>query len=122
VSGAQKVILYVEDHPPARLLMGAIIADLTSHRLITAEDGDAALRLAKESKPNLYIVDLDLPDTDGQTLAAHLNLTHPASIILVSAYAEAVTREKITERGYEYLAKPLDPDLVAETIRRVLAG
>lgn len=109
-------ILYVEDHPPAQLLMEAIIADLTAHTLFTAANGAEALQLAATHQPDLYILDLDLPDTDGIVLAATLQTRHPAPVILVSAYAEAIDTD-----AHYYLAKPLDPDHVAQIIDRALA-
>ncbi|MBN1284511.1 MAG: response regulator [Anaerolineae bacterium] len=116
-----KTILYVEDHPPARLLMQAIIDELTPHRLVVAGDGSEARRLVEAAPPDLYILDLDLPDIDGLALARALSAQHPAPVILVSAYAEAIHAEDLAGLVHVYLAKPLDPDHVAETIQRTLA-
>ncbi len=116
-----KKILYVEDHPPAQYLMKAIVGDLTPHDVLVAGTGAEALELARLHQPSLYILDLDLPDTDGLTLASDLYALHPAPIILVSAYAEAVDAANIPAHVCFYLAKPLDPDHVAQTIQRALA-
>ncbi len=115
-------ILYVEDHPPARLLMQAIIADLTDHALLLAESGSAAREIAAQSAPDLYILDLDLPDGDGVQLARALQAIHAAPVILVSAYAEAVDADALGDVIHTYLAKPLEPDDVARTVQRTLAG
>lgn len=114
-------ILYVEDHPPARLLMQAIIADLTEYELLLAEDGAAALAIARQHAPALYILDIDLPDMDGMALARALQAIHPAPVIFVSAYAESITQESFSDLNYTYLAKPLDPDHVAAVIQRTLS-
>ncbi len=111
-----KTILYVEDHPSAQFLMQAIIDELTGHRLRVAKDGAAAQHILSEETPDLYIIDLDLPDTEGQMLAHTLVSRHPAPVIFVSAYAEAADLGQHT-----YLPKPLDPDHVAEVIQRTLA-
>lgn len=111
-------ILYAEDHPPARLLMQAIVDEMTDHTLLLAESGREALQLARANSPDLYILDLDLPDGDGLTLAGTLSEVHIAPVILVSAYAEAVETDSL---AFIYLAKPLDPDHVARTIHRTLA-
>lgn len=118
----QKTILYVEDHPPARFLMSAIVSDLTPHRLITVGNGSEARTAAEKEHPDLYVLDLDLPDTDGAALAAVLTAIHPAPVILVSAYAESIQRERFPAVVTDYLAKPLDPDHVAETFKRALGG
>lgn len=112
-------ILYIEDHPPAQLLMQAIISDLTNHKLSCANSGEEAQQITAHQSFDLYIIDLDLPDTDGITLAQQLNRVHTVPVILVSAYAEAIKPENLS---YVYLAKPLDPDDVAATIQRALAG
>ncbi|MBX3062659.1 MAG: response regulator [Anaerolineae bacterium] len=114
-------ILYVEDHPPAQLLMRAIIAEMPDATLLIAGSGMEARRLANEHHPALYIVDLDLPDGDGVSLAADLRKLHAAPALLVSAYAEAVSEQNLTSNITAYLAKPLDPDDVETAIRRALA-
>lgn len=115
-----KTILYVEDHPPARMLMQAIIEDLTDHILIEAEDGAQAQALTAQHHPDLYILDMDLPDTDGMSLSQQLTQMHPAPVILVSAYAEAIKTSELQDTIRFYVAKPLDPDHVANTIQRAL--
>jgi two-component system, OmpR family, response regulator len=114
-------VLYVEDHPPAQLLMRAIIADLTTHRLIVAGTGAEARTFAETDTPDIYIVDLDLPDGDGLTLASALKTIHAAPVLLVSAYGESVNVATLQTVIHAYLAKPLDPIHVAETIQRTLA-
>ncbi len=111
-------ILYVEDHPPAQLLMQAIISDLTSHDLVVASTGKIALEQTRAQPFDLYIVDLDLPDIDGIALAQQLCGLRAAPVIIVSAYAENIQPAPT----YYYLAKPLDPEYLAETIQRALAG
>jgi CheY-like chemotaxis protein len=110
-------ILYVEDHIPAQLLMNAIINEMSDYQLRLASSGQEACQITAQHPPDLYILDLDLPDTDGLSLAKELLKIHTAPVILVSAYAEAAT---IDESITFYLAKPLDPDHVATTIRRAL--
>jgi CheY-like chemotaxis protein len=112
-------LLYIEDHPPAQLLMQAIISELTAHDRICAQTGEEALQMVTRNLFDLYIVDLDLPDTDGLSLAKALTGIHPVPVILVSAYAEAIKSEGLS---YSYLAKPLDPNDVAEIIQWTLAG
>lgn len=113
-------ILYVEDHSPAQMLMEAIIDELTDFELLLANDGKQAQALLSEHRPALYILDMDLPDTNGMELGEALNAIHPAPVILVSAYAEAIKTGTLTDTIHYYLGKPLDPDNVVETIRRAL--
>lgn len=112
-------LLYVEDHPPAQLLMQAIISELTTHQLMCAGTGEAACHIAAHNPIDLYILDFDLPDTDGLTLAQALYVFRPAPVVLVSAYADVIKTETL---AHHYLAKPLDPENVAQIIQRALAG
>jgi CheY-like chemotaxis protein len=114
-------LLCVEDHPPAQMLMQAIIRELTAHSLHVASSGAEARNMARSLAPDLYIVDLDLPDTDGLSLAQALKAIHAAPVLLVSAFAEAVKDPQIATVVYAYLPKPLDPTYVAETVERALA-
>lgn len=114
-------ILYVEDHPPAQMLMEAIIADLTAHELLLAGTGASAEQITRETPPDLYILDMDLPDTDGIKLAKQLTSINSAPVILVSAYAEAITDDTLSGLTCYYIPKPLDPTHVAETVQRALA-
>ncbi len=115
------VVLYVEDHPPAQMLMQAIVGEMTGHQLAVAGSGEEARGLAASLAPDLYIIDLDLPDGDGISLARTLAAIHGAPVLLVSAYAETVKESTIKALAYAYLAKPLDPTDVARTIERALA-
>ena len=115
------VILYVEDHRPAQLLMQAIIGEMTAHQLALADSGAGAIAAVPSLHPDLYIIDLDLPDTDGIALAQSLKALHPAPVLLVSAYAESIKESTIKTVALAYLAKPLDPTDVARVIERSLA-
>jgi len=110
------LILYVEDHPPARLLMNAIVQEMTDYEIISVGSAAEAHHLINTHTPDLYILDLDLPDGDGVSLAQELQQRHHAPVLLVSAYAEAVD----ATANYEYLPKPLDPDDVETILRRTL--
>jgi CheY-like chemotaxis protein len=114
-------VLYVEDHPPAQMLMQAIIGEMTAHQLSVAGSGAEAQAVAATFAPDLYIVDVDLPDTDGITLTSNLIAIHAAPVLLVSAYAESIKEPATSSPIYAYLAKPLDPTDVARTIERALA-
>ena len=115
------VVLYVEDHPPARMLMQAIVGEMTPHQLTVAGSGEEARAMVAKFAPDLYIIDIDLPDTDGITLADTLTALHAAPVLLVSAYAESIKEPATKSPIAAYLAKPLDPTDVARIIQRTLA-
>jgi CheY-like chemotaxis protein len=116
------LILYVEDHPPAQLLMTAIIGELTAHQVVCFGNAETALGyLGLGHQPQLYIVDMDLPDSDGIGLIYRLRAAHLVPAILVSAYAEAINIAAHHAHISHYLAKPLDPTHVATIIERAIA-
>src|SRR5690242_18252846 len=100
------VVLYVEDHPPAQMLMQAIVGEMTAHQLAVAGSGEEARAVVVKTPPDLYIIDIDLPDTDGITLANALTALHSAPVLLVSAYAEAIKEPATKSPIAAYLAKP----------------
>src|SRR5438105_5722557 len=114
-------VLYVEDHPPAQMLMQAIVGEMTPHQLQVASSGAEARAMAEKLSPDLYIVDMDLPDGDGVSLAQTLTAIHRAPVLLVSAYAPAIKESTIRAVIYAYLAKHLDPSDVASTIELAVA-
>ncbi|MBK8021333.1 MAG: response regulator [Chloroflexi bacterium] len=114
------LILYVEDHPPARSLMQAIVQDLTSDRLIAVGTCAEARQAAVRELPDLYVIDLDLPDGDGFALARELKKLHDAPAIITSAY-DPSSVEPARDLEYLYLRKPLDPDDVARILQRTAA-
>ena len=63
-----KTILYIEDNAANRLLIDRVIGD--KYNLLFAEDGETGLSMAVEHLPELILVDMGLPDVDGQTVGA----------------------------------------------------
>ncbi len=114
-------ILVVDDHPPARFLMEAIIRDLTEYDLIAVGSCADALRVAQQVLPMLYIIDLELPDGDGLSLGKALTAVHDAPVIIMSAYADAVVEQVAAAAVFAFLKKPMIPDDVARTIERAIA-
>lgn len=101
------------------------IVDLVRHHLekeglqvLEAKDGDTALRLARERKPDLLILDLMLPGIDGLEICRLLRrdpATAQLAIIMLTAKAEEVDRIVGLEMGADdYIVKPFSPrELVA---------
>lgn len=109
----KSTILYVEDNLPNTELVEHI---LTNHRpgvhLITTTRGRQAVTLAKEHKPAMILLDLDLPDIQGIEVLSQLQAdpaTQPVPVIVVSADAMPFQIEKLLKAGAKgYVTKPLD--------------
>jgi CheY-like chemotaxis protein len=121
-SDRRPVVLYVEDHPVNAVLMEALFERRPGLRLVIAETGQAALRVAQGLNPQLLLLDLQLPDCHGSELLPLLRQLPGCS----RAPAVAVTANSdfdINGTGFvELWPKPMNLDLVLERLDRLLPG
>ena len=118
-------ILVVEDNA---LNMKLILMTLCpyGYSLVGASDGEEALEMAEREKPDIIIMDIQLPGMDGLEVTRRLRKSHLFShvpIVAVTAYAMKGDEEKILAAGCDaYLAKPINPrqlpGVIAEMLRR----
>jgi CheY-like chemotaxis protein len=93
-------ILVVDDDPAFRELAGRFLADLGLR--VTAQAGTvaAALAVAEEARPDAALVDIDLPDGDGITLAGALTaLPWRPRVVLTSVDPDAAAPEEVRRSG-----------------------
>jgi CheY-like chemotaxis protein len=117
-----KKILIVEDVELNRDLLIQLLEE--DYELLTAEDGEAGLELAEHGQPDLILMDLSLPKIDcweaTRRIKANPTLQH-IPIIALTAHAMVGDEEKARASGCDgYLSKPLDEDLLFETLSRYL--
>ena len=109
----KKVILVVEDNERNRKLVRTILK-FRGFEVVECEDGEPALRLAKQHRPVLVLMDIELPTMDGVAALKTLRADPETSAIPVVAVTASVTpgeRERVTAAGFNgYLSKPLDID------------
>ena len=118
-------ILIVEDNPPNMRLMEMTLR-LKGYELLQATDGEEALNMAIREKPDLIIMDLNLPKVSGLEVTKRLRQMpafNHTPIIAVTAHAMKGDKEKIIEAGCDgYLPKPINtrqlPRVVAEMLRQ----
>jgi len=122
---ARRRILIVDDHPVVREGLVRQInreADLA----VCAEAGNAsqALSAAEQAKPDLVLVDINLPGRSGLELIRDLRAMAPGLPVLVlSMHDESVFAERVLRAGGRgYISKQVGGDKLVEAIRRVLAG
>ena len=93
-------------------------------RVRVAESGREALRMATDSPPDAFVLDLVLPDMDGRTLLADLRqspLTGDSAILILSASDGPIPRAECLAYGADvFLAKPTDPTLLAQALEDLL--
>lgn len=115
------VVLVVEDEPAQREVLAYNIR-AEGFEVITAEAGDEALVLARETPPDLIVLDWMLPNVSGIEICRQLKLgaeTARIPIIMLSARSEEIDRVRGLETGADdYVTKPYS---VAELLARVRA-
>src|ERR1051325_10798712 len=116
MSTATPLILLVEDELPIRrFLRTSLLGE--NYRLAEADTGQQALRVAAQQPPDLVILDLGLPDVDGQEVLRQLREWLQAPIIILSARDQEQQKVTALDHGADdYLTKPFS---TAELLARV---
>lgn len=117
-------ILYVEDNPDNRTLVRRILLS-EDYALLEANNAFEALEVLKTSKPDLILMDINMPDMDGYTLTSRIKgMPGFARVPILALTANVMRgdREKTLEAGCDgYIQKPLDIDQLIKEIERFLA-
>ena len=116
-------ILYVEDNSDNRTLVRRILLS-EDYKLLEATNAHEALELLTTAKPDLILMDINMPDMDGYTLTAKIK-TMPGfervPILALTANVMRGDREKTIEAGCDgYIQKPIDLDQLVKEIERFL--
>ncbi len=105
-------LLYIEDNPVNTLLVRELIGQRPSLRLVCAEDGAAGVEQAQRLRPDLILVDMQLPDMDGHEVLRRLRAMPETAVtpcIALSANAMAEDIERALAAGFsDYWTKPID--------------
>lgn len=113
-------ILIADDSPSARASLAVALARM-GHRPVLAESGLAAIRIYLKHKPDLALIDLDMPDADGYEVARAIRESDPGDWVPI-VFLSGVGDEENLERGIEaggddYLAKPVSQVMLAAKLR-----
>ncbi|MEZ0395983.1 MAG: response regulator [Anaerolineales bacterium] len=112
-------ILIIEDNEN-NLYLSTFILEKHGHRVTPARDGAEGIRLAEELRPDLILLDIQLPGMDGYAVAANLrgrDITAAIPIIAVTSYAMAGDRERILAAGCQgYIEKPINPETFLDQV------
>ena len=119
-----KRILVVEDQPDNRQIICDMLAD-TGYETVEAENGEEALAAIAKARPDLILMDIQLPVMDGYAATRRIK-TDPAlksiPIIAVTSYALSGEEKKAREAGCDdYVPKPYSPRQLLAKIRRYLS-
>ena len=116
----RSTILIVDDFDDTRLLLRTWL-EKKGYRVIEAEDGKAAVSTAENRRPDLIIMDVEMPELDGLSATRQIRglpgFEH-VPIIAVSAYGAHQFREEALTAGCnEYVSTPFEPDELEQLIR-----
>jgi signal transduction histidine kinase/CheY-like chemotaxis protein len=117
-------ILIVEDHALSRQMLKALLG-YSSHRVLEAADGSAALALARSGRPDLIISDIAMPTMDGFEFVSRLRadavLKDTPVIFYTAIFKTPEARRKAEALGRcRVLEKPTDPALILQAVNELL--
>jgi two-component system cell cycle response regulator DivK len=122
---AGKVVLLIEDHPSIRHLI-TVVLERAELRLVYAPDGLSGLEAIDAHEPDLVLLDLRLPDLDGWEILGWIRARRSRiemPVLIVTAYGgDGDELRAIAAGANGYLAKPFEPDVLRETVEKLLDG
>ena len=118
----KKRILIVDDSFYMRTMLKNMLTDAGYEVVGEAPNGQTALELAKETKPDLVTLDVILPDNTGLDVLKGIKKDQPdMKIIIVSAVGqEVIVHEAIENGALAYIVKPFSEEKVLETVGNAL--
>lgn len=118
-------ILIIEDNEQNMYLL-TFILNRHGQEVLQARDGRQGIDLALKENPDLILLDIQLPEMDGYTVARELRsnpVLRDIPIVAVTSYAMVGDREKAMDAGCSgYIEKPINPDTFMEQIAVFLPG
>ena len=117
-------ILYIEDNLSNLRLVERVLARQADTTFLPAMQGRMGLELAREHRPDLVLLDLHLPDVDGDEVLIRLKAepaTRDTPVIMLSADASPGQIQRLRDAGAaDYLTKPINLQELLETVGRHL--
>ena len=117
------VILIVEDNEKNMKLVRDVL-QFKGYQTLEAATAKEGLKLAREERPDLVLMDIQLPDMDGIAALAHLRadgLTQKIPVLAVSASVMPDDQQRIAASGFDtYITKPINVKSFIETVERFI--
>jgi CheY-like chemotaxis protein len=118
-------VLVIDDEPSVRHIVRFSL-EAHGHEVITAEDGQRGVAMARRQHPDVIVLDLMMPVMDGHmvldALRSDASTEHVPTVVL-TAVAQASTRERCTEQGAAaVMTKPFDPGELVRQVGAVVAA
>jgi len=118
------VIMTVDDTTSMRQMVSFTLTD-AGHKVLEAQDGEEALSLAKKSKIDAFIVDINMPKMDGIALVKELRALPSykfVPILMLTTESQETKRQEGKAAGATgWLVKPFNPEQLVSIVDKVLA-
>ncbi len=111
-------VLIIEDDEDGRETL-RLLLELQGHDVDVAATGRQGATLALETRPDVVLVDIGLPDVDGYAVAREIRARAPVAPLLVAltGYGASADRQQALEAGFDaHLVKPIEPGTLARLL------
>lgn len=121
-----KKLLIVDDEAHIRMLIEQTLEELEDEdvEFLTAENGEEALQIIQEEKPQLVFLDVMMPKMNGMEVCRRVKkelMLDNVFIVLLTAKGQELDRQRGQEVGADvYMTKPFDPEAILTRAREVL--
>lgn len=122
----EQKLLIVDDEAHIRMLLEQTLEELEDEEVnfLTAENGEEALAIIQEEKPQLVFLDVMMPKMNGMEVCRRVKKElglNDVFIVLLTAKGQELDRQKGQEVGADvYMTKPFDPEMILKKAREVL--
>jgi DNA-binding response OmpR family regulator len=115
-AASRRKVLFVEDEPSIRSTYERFFS--SSYEMAFAGSGTEALRRLQTFEPDVLVLDMRLPDTDGVALLQEIRVSHPSlPVVVTTAYVSMEPLMNVLDLGHSgYLVKPFNMDDLAARI------
>jgi len=116
-----KTVLIAEDNMDNRIIYATMLNHV-GYRVVEANNGAEAVRMAREDRPDIILMDISMPVMDGYEATRVLKNdpgTREIPIIAVTAHAMVTDRDAAKEAGCDdYVSKPVEPQVIRSVVER----
>jgi two-component system LytT family response regulator len=119
VSGRPIRVMLADDERPARAFLAALLRSMGDVAIVgEARNGAEAIQVIEKEKPDVALLDLQMPEIDGLTVVRLLKRRYLPLVVFVTAYDEYAVKA-FEMNAVDYLTKPVTEPRLRETLRRV---
>ena len=117
----EKQVLLVDDEPGILKVLGISLAD-RGYRVLTAENGEEALRVFHEARPEVILTDIKMPGMDGIELLKSIKKESPnTEVIMITGHGEMeLAIQSLKYDASDFITKPIDDEALDIALRRAI--